>query len=172
MVTRPYNMHYIEIKAMTMTARLSRFLIIALTLSALTGCPQNAAVIEQQRQAGIAFLAANAKQPGVTTTASGLQYQVLKAGQGATPKATDTVTVNYRGTLTDGKAFDSGEGISFPLDRVIPGWTEGLQLMQEGAQYRFFIPAELAYGEAGAGRAIPPHAALIFEVDLIKVGQP
>ena len=165
-------MHYIEINAMTMTARLNRILIIGLTLSALTGCPQNAAEIEQQRQAGIAFLAANAKQPGVTTTASGLQYQVLKAGQGATPKATDTVTVNYRGTLIDGKAFDSGEGISFPLDRVIPGWTEGLQLMKEGAQYRFFIPAELAYGEAGAGRAIPPHAALIFEVDLIKVGQP
>ena len=156
----------------TMTGRLSRFFIIGLALSALTGCPQNAAEIEQQRQAGIAFLAANAKQPGVTATPSGLQYQVLKEGQGASPKATDTVTVNYRGTLIDGKEFDKGEGISFPLDRVIPGWTEGLQLMQEGAQYRFFIPSELAYGEAGAGRAIPPHAALIFEVDLLKVGQP
>jgi FKBP-type peptidyl-prolyl cis-trans isomerase len=96
---------------------------------------------------------------------------VLQQGQGAMPSATDTVTVNYRGTLIDGKEFDSGNGISFPLNRVIPGWTEGLQLMKEGARYRFFIPSALAYGERGAGGAIPPNADLIFEVDLIKVGQ-
>jgi FKBP-type peptidyl-prolyl cis-trans isomerase len=82
------------------------------------------------------------------------------------------VTVNYRGSLIDGSEFDSGEAVSFPLDRVIPGWTEGLQLMKEGAKYRFFIPADLAYGERGAGGGIPPNAALVFEVELVKAGQP
>jgi FKBP-type peptidyl-prolyl cis-trans isomerase FkpA len=123
------------------------------------------------KQAGEAFLAANAQKEGVKTTASGLQYQVLTPGTGAAPSATDRVTVNYKGTLIDGKEFDSGNGISFPLNRVIPGWTEGLQLMQEGAKYRFFIPSKLAYGEQGAGQVIPPNAALIFEVDLIKVNR-
>ncbi|MDV3240342.1 MAG: FKBP-type peptidyl-prolyl cis-trans isomerase, partial [Methylocaldum sp.] len=85
------------------------------------------------------------------------------------PKATDTVTVNYRGSLISGQEFDSGENVSFPLNGVIRGWTEGLQLMKEGAKYRFFIPPELAYGERGAGRVIPPNAALIFDVELVKV---
>lgn len=124
---------------------------------------------EQNRQASQAFLAENAKQPGVQVTASGLQYQVLREGNGAKPSATDVVTVDYRGTLPSGKEFDSGQGISFPLNGVIPGWTEGLQLMAEGAQYRFAIPAELAYGERGAGRAIGPNMALVFDVTLVKV---
>jgi FKBP-type peptidyl-prolyl cis-trans isomerase len=95
---------------------------------------------------------------------------VLQEGQGTAPAATDRVTVNYRGSLVTGQEFDSGEGISFPLNGVIPGWTEGLQLMKEGAKYRFFIPAQLAYGDTGAGGVIPPGAALIFDVELVKVG--
>ena len=124
------------------------------------------------KQQSAAFLAENASKPGVIKTASGLQYQVLQEGQGAMPAATSEVTVNYRGSLIDGTEFDSGEAISFPLDRVIPGWTEGLQLMKEGAKYRFFIPADLAYGERGAGGRIPPNAALVFDVELVKAGQP
>lgn len=149
-------------------------LVLAATLAALGlgGCARQSENLEQVRQQSAAFLAENAARLGVTTTASGLQYQVLQEGSGAMPGSTDTVTVNYRGTLIDGKEFDSGENIHFPLNRVIPGWTEGLQLMKEGARYRFFIPADLAYGERGAGGMIPPHAALVFEVDLIKVGQP
>ncbi|MFN3586679.1 MAG: FKBP-type peptidyl-prolyl cis-trans isomerase [Moraxellaceae bacterium] len=119
-----------------------------------------------------AFLAENAKKPGVTTTASGLQYEVLKEGSGAKPAATSTVKVHYEGKLIDGTVFDSsvqrGEPVSFPLNQVIPGWTEGLQLMSPGAKYRFVIPAKLAYGETGAG-PIPPHAALVFEVELLEV---
>lgn len=107
------------------------------------------------------------------TTPSGLKYKVIKKGTGKSPKATDTVTVNYTGTLTNGTKFDSsydhGGPISFPLNRVIPGWTEGLQLMQEGATYEFYIPAKLAYGERGAGAAVPPNSDLIFEVELIEV---
>lgn len=137
----------------------------------LTGCSVSSVDAEQQKQQSTAFLAGNAVKPGIRTTASGLQYEVLEEGQGATPTATDQVTVDYRGSLITGQEFDSGEGISFPLGGVIPGWTEGLQLMKEGARYRFFIPSELAYGERGAGTAIPPNTALIFEVDLIKVGQ-
>lgn len=151
---------------------LNRLPLLVLSALLLAGCPnpQTSADAAQQRQQGIAFLADNAKQPGVITTASGLQYRVEQAGQGATPKASDTVTVNYRGSLVDGAEFDSGEDISFPLNRVIPGWTEGLQLMKEGARYRFFIPADLAYGERGAGGLIPPNATLIFVVELVKVG--
>ena len=145
----------------------------AMTLMAvmLTGCVEPSGDGEQLKQQGIAFLAENAKKTGIVTTASGLQYEVLQEGQGVTPGPTATVTVNYRGSLTSGNEFDSGNGISFPLNRVIPGWTEGLQLMKEGAKYRFFIPAELAYGEKGAGALIPPNAPLIFEVELLKVGQ-
>jgi FKBP-type peptidyl-prolyl cis-trans isomerase FkpA len=150
----------------------SVLMALALCVVMLSGCVQPSSDREQQKQQGIAFLAENAKKPGITTTASGLQYQVRQEGQGATPKATDTVTVNYRGSLTNGSEFDSGNGISFPLNRVIPGWTEGLQLMKEGASYRFFIPSELAYGESGAGALIPPNAPLIFDVELVKVGQP
>ncbi len=148
-------------------------LTTALMLAALSlaGCQKPAGEADPQAPSGAAFLSENAKKTGVTTTASGLQYEVLQEGQGAMPTATDTVTVNYRGTLIDGKQFDSGNGISFPLNRVIPGWTEGVQLMKEGAKYRFYIPSALAYGERGAGSDIPPNAALIFEVELVRIGQ-
>jgi FKBP-type peptidyl-prolyl cis-trans isomerase len=123
--------------------------------------------------AGKVFLEANGKKEGVTTTASGLQYKVIKAGTGAQPKATDTVKVHYKGTFLDGKTFDSsydrGEPISFPLNRVIAGWTEGVQLMPVGATYEFYIPSNLAYGERGAGGAIPPNATLIFVVELLGI---
>lgn len=126
------------------------------------------------KEAGSKFLEENGKKEGVHTTASGLQYVIEKEGTGKSPKATDNVTVHYTGRLLDGKVFDSsvsrGEPATFPLNRVIPGWTEGLQLMKEGAKYVFFIPSDLAYGAQGAGRDIPPHSTLIFEVELIKVG--
>jgi FKBP-type peptidyl-prolyl cis-trans isomerase FklB len=119
------------------------------------------------------FLAENGKKEGVVTLPSGLQYTVLREGNGKRPSATDTVECDYEGTLINGKVFDSsyrrGEHATFPLNQVIAGWTEGLQLMQEGAKYRFFIPYNLAYGERGTGRDIPPYAALIFDVELHKV---
>jgi FKBP-type peptidyl-prolyl cis-trans isomerase len=146
-----------------------RIAAAVLIVLGISGCTTPTADAERHKQESTKFLSENRQKPGVITTASGLQYQVLKEGSGAAPKATDAVTVNYRGSLVSGSEFDSGEGVSFPLNRVIPGWTEGLQLMREGAKYRFFIPPELAYGETGAGRVIPPNAALIFEVDLIKV---
>lgn len=135
----------------------------------LGGCPK--VDPEQNRRAGEAFLAENAKKDGVKTTASGLQYQILKAGDGRQPSASDSVTVDYKGSLIDGTEFDSGQGISFPLNGVIPGWTEGLQLMREGGKYRFFIPSALAYGESGAARVIPPNAVLVFDVDLVTVNR-
>jgi len=123
---------------------------------------------------GKAFLAENAIKDGVTTTASGLQYLVLTSGSGKCPRKTDTVVVNYRGTLINGVEFDSSylagrEPAEFPLNRVIKGWTEGLQLMKEGSKYRFFIPANLAYGSRGAGIDIGPDETLIFEVELLKI---
>lgn len=123
---------------------------------------------------GRAFLAENAQKPGITTTASGLQYEVLTPGTGKSPKLKDTVVVNYRGTLLNGVEFDSSylagrEPAEFPLKRVIKGWKEGVQLMQEGAKFRFFIPTELAYGKRGSGIDIGPNEALIFEVELLKV---
>ena len=125
------------------------------------------------KEAGEKFLAESAKNDGVTVTASGLQYSVIKEGTGKKPKATDKVVCHYEGTLIDGTIFDSsikrGEPATFPLNMVIAGWTEGLQLMAEGAKYRFFIPYNLAYGEAGAAGSIPPYAALIFDVELIEV---
>lgn len=131
---------------------------------------------EQSRKAksaGEDFLAANAKKEGVVTLPSGLQYQVLREGNGKRPKATDQVRCHYEGTLINGTVFDSsykrGEPAIFGLNQVIKGWTEGVQLMQEGAKYRFFIPYDLAYGERGAGQQIPPFAALIFDVELIEV---
>jgi len=123
------------------------------------------------------FLAENGKKPGVVTTASGLEYQVLTPGSGESPKATDEVTVNYRGTLLDGTEFDSsykrGQPASFVLGRVIPGWTEGLQLMKPGAKYQLFVPPQLAY-DMHARPGIPPGSLLIFEVELLsfKPGQP
>lgn len=126
-----------------------------------------------QKEAGEKYLAENAKKDGVVTTASGLQYKVLSEGSGKLPTAKDTVKCHYEGFLIDGTVFDSsvqrGEPATFPLQQVIAGWTEGLQLMQEGAKYRFFIPYRLAYGEGGAGASIPPFAALIFDVELIQV---
>lgn len=133
---------------------------------------QQAEIAAENLQEGLAFLAANAGQEGVQVTASGLQYKVLQAGDGARPAATDTVTVHYRGTLLDGTEFDSsysrGEPISFALDRVIPGWTEGVQLMQVGSKYQFWIGPQLGYGEAGGG-PIPPNATLVFEVELLGI---
>ncbi|HEV2096568.1 MAG TPA: FKBP-type peptidyl-prolyl cis-trans isomerase [Chthoniobacterales bacterium] len=123
--------------------------------------------------AGEKFLAENKTKDGIKLTPSGLQYKVLKDGTGPTPKETDTVEVNYRGTLTDGSEFDSsykrGQTASFPVNKVIKGWTEGLQLMKAGSKYQFFIPANLAYGERGAGQDIGPNETLVFEVDLIGV---
>ena len=125
------------------------------------------------REAGEQYLAENAKKDGVITLPSGLQYQVLKEGNGKKPTAKDSVKCHYEGFLIDGTVFDSsvqrGEPAVFGLQQVIAGWTEGLQLMSEGAKYRFFIPYRLAYGEGGAGQLIPPYAALIFDVELIEV---
>ncbi|MDO6720349.1 FKBP-type peptidyl-prolyl cis-trans isomerase [Psychrosphaera sp. 1_MG-2023] len=127
---------------------------------------------KEAREAGLMFLAENAKREGVVVTDSGLQYEVLVAAEGAKPAATDTVEVHYHGTLLDGTVFDSsvdrGEKISFPLNRVIPGWTEGLQYMSIGSKYKFFIPSELAYGSRNAGQ-IPPNSTLIFEVELFDI---
>lgn len=125
------------------------------------------------KAAGEAFLAENGKKDGVVTLPSGLQYQVLKEGNGKKPSATDQVVCHYEGTLIDGTVFDSSyqrnQPATFGLNQVIAGWTEGVQLMQEGAKYRFFIPYKLAYGERGAGAQIPPFAALVFDVELIEV---
>lgn len=125
------------------------------------------------REAGEKFLAENRNRENVKETASGLQYLVEKEGTGAQPTAEDEVTVHYTGRLLDGTVFDSsvsrGEPATFPLNRVIPGWTEGVQLMKEGGKYTFFIPSDLAYGPQGVPNAIPPHSTLIFDVELIKV---
>ncbi|ENU10513.1 FKBP-type peptidyl-prolyl cis-trans isomerase [Acinetobacter calcoaceticus] len=124
-------------------------------------------------QAGTAFLADNAKKSGVITTKSGLQYQVLKEGNGQKPKATSRVKVNYEGRLLDGTVFDSSiarnHPVEFQLSQVIAGWTEGLQTMKEGGKTRFFIPANLAYGEVGAGDSIGPNSTLIFDIELLQV---
>jgi len=124
-------------------------------------------------QTGQAFLAENATQPGVKQTSSGLQYVIINAGEGRSPKATDSVKVNYRGTLLNGTEFDSSykrnEPIEFPLNGVIKGWTEGLQLIKEGGKIKLFIPSNLAYGSRGAGGLIGPDETLIFEVELLKV---
>jgi FKBP-type peptidyl-prolyl cis-trans isomerase len=123
-------------------------------------------------EAGEKFLAQNKNKPGVKTTASGLQYEVLKEGNGPKPIATDTVTVHYAGTLMNGEEFDNsykrGEPISLPLNGVIRGWTEGLQLMTAGSKYKFYIPYQLGYGTQAAG-SIPPGSVLIFEVELVKI---
>jgi FKBP-type peptidyl-prolyl cis-trans isomerase FkpA len=156
-----------------LTQKITSFLKI-LFLGLTMASSANAATAEENKTAGATFLAENGKKANITTTASGLQYEVLIKGTGTkSPSATDTVEVNYEGTLLDGKVFDSsykrGESISFPLNRVIKGWTEGVQLMTEGAKYRFYIPSDLAYGERGAGRDIAPNAALIFDVELLKI---
>jgi FKBP-type peptidyl-prolyl cis-trans isomerase len=128
---------------------------------------------EVSKAEGEAFLAENKTKPGVITTSSGLQYEVITEGSGAKPGAGDTVQVHYEGVLLDGTVFDSsysrGEPAEFPLGNVIAGWTEGLQLMTEGSVYRFFIPSELAYGTRGSGSSIPPNSALIFMVELLSI---
>lgn len=127
----------------------------------------------QAKEAGEKFLAENAKRPKVKTTPSGLQYEIIEATIGQKPKATDKVKVHYEGTLTDGTVFDSsykrGEPITFGLNQVIKGWTEGLQLMSIGSKYKLYIPYQLGYGAQGAGAAIPPYAALIFTVELLGI---
>ena len=131
---------------------------------------------EKNKKEGEAFLAANKKKKGVVTTASGLQYKIITEGKGKKPKADDTVTVNYKGTLIDGTVFDSsykrGQSATFPVKGVIPGWTEALQLMPVGSKWELFIPSNLAYGERGAGNVIGPDATLIFEVELLSIGKP
>lgn len=128
---------------------------------------------EANRIAGEKYLEDNKQKAGVKVTESGLQYLVLEEGNGRSPKATDSVKCHYEGMLTDGTMFDSsiqrGEPATFPLNGVIAGWTEGLQLMKEGSRFRFFIPYQLGYGERGAGQSIPPYSALIFDVELIEV---
>jgi FKBP-type peptidyl-prolyl cis-trans isomerase len=132
-----------------------------------------AAVGESNAAAGAAFLAENGQQEGVVTLENGLQYKIIEAGEGAVPGAADTVEVHYRGTLLDGTEFDSsysrGQSVSFGVSQVIPGWTEALQLMPVGSKWQLFIPAELAYGPAGAGGQIGPNATLIFDVELLDI---
>jgi FKBP-type peptidyl-prolyl cis-trans isomerase len=131
---------------------------------------------EKNKVEGEAFLAKNKARPGVKTTASGLQYEVVTEGTGPTPKATDTVTVNYKGTLMDGTVFDSSydhkEPATFVLNQVIPGWTEGVQLMKVGSKYKFYIPSALGWGERGNGSVIGPNAPVVFEVELVSIAPP
>ncbi|MEI6145681.1 MAG: FKBP-type peptidyl-prolyl cis-trans isomerase [Methylococcales bacterium] len=144
-------------------------IIIGITMFSMA----NATSPAENKAEGAAFLVENAKKANIVTTASGLQYEILTPGTGTTsPAATSNVTVHYKGTTLDGKEFDSsysrGEPTSFPLNRVIAGWTEGLQLMTVGAKYRFYIPSDLAYGSQGAG-PISPNATLIFDVELLNI---
>ncbi len=137
------------------------------------GETKNKADSEKNQKAGDAFLAENGKKDGVKTTASGLQYKVIKSGSGASPKKNDSVKVHYHGTLIDGKVFDSsvqrGEPVTFQVDGVIPGWVEALQLMKVGDKWQLFIPAKLAYGERSPDPGIGPNAALVFEVELLGI---
>jgi len=132
-----------------------------------------AAAGEENKKAGEAFLAQNKGKQGVVTLPSGLQYKILKAGEGKKPTASDTVECNYRGTLIDGNEFDSsyrrGQPATFGVSQVIPGWQEALQLMSVGSKWQLFVPADLAYGERGAGREIGPNSTLIFEVELLAI---
>ncbi len=134
---------------------------------------QEQRIAGEQKAAGEKFLSENAKRAGVKTTPSGLQYEILEGTLGQKPKATDTVKVHYEGTLIDGTVFDSsyrrGEPISFALNQVIAGWTEGLQLMSIGSKYKLYIPYNLGYGSRGAGAQIPPYSALIFTVELLGI---
>jgi len=133
----------------------------------------NSEVAEANIAEGVEFLANNASKDGVVTTDSGLQYKILTDAEGAKPSKTSNVTVHYKGTTLDGAEFDSSYSrnapATFPLNRVIGGWTEGVQLMSVGAKYRFFIPSDLAYGAQGAGGSIGPHATLIFDVELLEI---
>jgi len=130
-------------------------------------------ISDNNKKEGEAFLAENKKKEGVITLPSGLQYKIIKEGEGNPPKETDTVTVHYRGTLIDGTEFDSsysrGEPATFPVKGVIPGWTEALQLMKPGSTWQLFIPSNLAYGERGAGGKIGPNSTLVFDVELLSI---
>ena len=147
-------------------------LMVLLVLFACGGSQEDS-VSDKNTQEGNAFLQLNAQREEVVTLPSGLQYEVIKSSTGASPKATDKVTVHYRGTLLDGTEFDSsyarGKPATFPLNQVIKGWTEGLQLMKEGEKRKLYIPPELAYGKRGAGQQIGPNSTLIFEVELIDI---
>ncbi|MFC3197748.1 FKBP-type peptidyl-prolyl cis-trans isomerase [Parapedobacter deserti] len=127
----------------------------------------------QLKDAAHAFMEENKARQGIVTTATGLQYEVIREGAGDRPTTDDTVTVHYKGKLSDGKMFDSsydrGEPATFPLGRVIQGWQEGLQLMRSGAHYRIYVPYGLGYGERGMGQDIPPYSPLIFDVELISI---
>lgn len=154
--------------------RLSSYMVVALVIG-ISGMGKwvDVSATEDAKQRGEAFLAENAQREGVVALPSGLQYEIIEDGKGASPKKSDTVTVHYRGTLIDGTEFDSsykrGRPATFKLNRVIKGWTEGLQLMKEGGKRRLFIPSNLAYGKRGAGNLIGPGETLIFEVELIRI---
>ena len=149
------------------------FSSLTIAIAAAAGLSLSTAMAQSALEKGKAFLAENATKPDVHQTPSGLQYKILVPGEGKSPNATDTVLVNYRGTLLNGTEFDSSykrnAPIEFPLNRVIPGWTEGVQLIKEGGKIQLFIPSELAYGARGAGGLIGPNDTLIFEVELLKV---
>jgi FKBP-type peptidyl-prolyl cis-trans isomerase len=152
----------------------TKFFVAALAVAAtLITNPTHLMAQSSNLELGQAFLKENATKPGVHTTPSGLQYKVITEGHGKSPKATDTVLVHYRGTTIDGQEFDSSykrnEPISFPLNGVIPGWTEGVQLMKEGGKIELFIPSNLAYGSRGAGGVIAPDSTLVFDIELLKV---
>jgi FKBP-type peptidyl-prolyl cis-trans isomerase FklB len=163
--------------------QMKSFFILTLALGLLAGCgvkedkttmeTNPSAKSDSQPVNGETFLAQNAKKVGVIITASGLQYKVIQSGTGESPKLTDRVKVHYHGTLIDGTVFDSsvqrGQPISFPVNGVIPGWVEALQLMKVGDKWRLFIPAKLAYGDQSPSPAIPPNSALIFEVELLGI---
>jgi FKBP-type peptidyl-prolyl cis-trans isomerase FklB len=159
---------------MTVTLR-SSFVVLAAGVAALTvaACSKSETATAPAEKTEAAAAAPAAAGGSVVTTQSGLQYEILASGSGKSPSASDSVTVHYRGTLTDGTEFDSshkrGQPAVFPVNRVIPGWTEALQLMKEGDKWKLTIPPQLAYGERGAGKLIPPNSTLVFEVELIKV---
>ena len=153
----------------------SSFVVLAAGMAALgvAACSKSETATAPAEKTEAAAAAPAAAGGGVVTTQSGLQYEILASGSGKSPSASDSVTVHYRGTLTDGTEFDSshkrGQPAVFPVNRVIPGWTEALQLMKEGDKWKLTIPPQLAYGERGAGKLIPPNSTLVFEVELIKV---
>jgi FKBP-type peptidyl-prolyl cis-trans isomerase FklB len=159
---------------MTVTLR-SSFVVLAAGIAALAvaACSKSETATAPAEKTEAAAAAPAAAGGSVVTTQSGLQYEILASGSGKSPSASDSVTVHYRGTLTDGTEFDSshkrGQPAVFPVNRVIPGWTEALQLMKEGDKWKLTIPPQLAYGERGAGKLIPPNSTLVFEVELIKV---
>ena len=164
---------FIAMAAMLMTGMVSCNNNQTSSNESTEAAPEYGQKIKDNKELGREFMEQNAKNDSVVQTKSGLQYMVLKEGTGAKPGPTDEVTVHYTGRLLDGTVFDSsverGEPATFPLDKVIPGWTEGLQLMSEGSEYRLFIPSELAYGSKGAGNDILPNSTLIFDVQLLKV---